>query len=322
MTFRYLHRSARCAQEVTNMGRISIVRFEGQEANVNAYIIHNATHAVVVDSLRNREEAAALAEAIHHSGRRLQAIFVTHGHPDHYIGSRTLKEAFPSARILVASEAIKADTLGFSKWMDSVGWLDKQPQMKPRSEAAPDGFDYGTQIEVLGDDRLVLEGGGVLEIRADYPATESGHMSTVYVPQENALLTSDLVYHGVHAWAGQGVLREHIANWVAVLGELKAKYSDPDVLVYPGHGAPSDPTLFDRMRNYLEDFVGAVSSEPTNAAALSRMKRLYPGFQQEEFLLAHSVAFHGADGRMPRPNSISSDSSGSSASDSARSAPR
>jgi glyoxylase-like metal-dependent hydrolase (beta-lactamase superfamily II) len=283
-----------------DMGQISIVRFAGREANVNAYIIHNATHAVVVDSLRNREEAAELAQAIRRSGRRLQAIFVTHGHPDHYIGSRTLKEAFPSARILVASEAIKADTLGFSNWMDSVGWLDKQPQMKPRSDNAPEGFDYATQIEVLGDDRLVLEGGGVLEIRADYPATESGHMSTVFVPEEKALLTSDLVYHGVHAWAGQGVLREHIANWVTVLGELKAKYSSPDLSVYPGHGTPSDPTLFDSMRVYLDDFVSAVSAEPTNAAALTRMKRLYPGFEQEDFLLAQSLAFHGADARAPK----------------------
>jgi hypothetical protein len=27
------------------------------------------------------------------------------------------------------------------------------------------------------------------------------------------------------------------------------------------------------------------------------MKRLYPGFEQEGFLLAHSVAFHGPDAR-------------------------
>jgi glyoxylase-like metal-dependent hydrolase (beta-lactamase superfamily II) len=279
------------------MTNLQIERFAGREANVNAYIIHNASHAVVVDSLRNREEAAELAAAIRASGRTLQAIFVTHGHPDHYIGSRTLKEAFPSARILVASEAIKADTIGFSTWMDSVGWLDKQPQMKPKSAAAPGGFDYANAIEVLASDRLILEGGGELEIRSDYPATESGHMSTIYVPEQKTLLTSDLTYHGVHAWAGQGVLREHIANWIRVLGDLKAAYASTGIVVLPGHGAPTDATLFDTMRIYLDDFISAVSSERTNAAALARMKLLYPGFEQEAFLLAHSIAFHGPDAR-------------------------
>src|SRR5579863_7878934 len=131
------------------MGQINIVRFAGREANVNAYIIHNATHAVVVDSLRNREEAGELVQAIRQSGRRLQAVFVTHGHPDHYIGSRTLKEAFPSARILVASESVKRDILEFSTWMNSIGWLDKQPQMKPRNARNLAGFDYEGAIEVI-----------------------------------------------------------------------------------------------------------------------------------------------------------------------------
>jgi glyoxylase-like metal-dependent hydrolase (beta-lactamase superfamily II) len=283
--------------EVTKMSQLSIDRFAGREASVNAYIIHNASHAVVVDSLRNREEASELADVLHRSGRSLQAILVTHGHPDHYIGSRTLKEAFPDARLIVASQAIKSDIVAFSQWMDGIGWLDKQPQMRPRSERAPDGFDYGAEIEVLNGDSLAVRGGGELQIRSDYPATESGHMSTVYVPDARALLTSDLVYHGVHAWAGQGVMREHIANWVRVLGELHARHPGRDVQVYPGHGAPSDPSLFEQMRTYLEEFVNAVDSEPSNAAADARMRRLYPGFLQEDFLLANSIAFHGPDAR-------------------------
>jgi glyoxylase-like metal-dependent hydrolase (beta-lactamase superfamily II) len=122
-------------------------------------------------------------------------------------------------------------------------------------------------------------------------------MATIFVPDQKTLLTSDLTYHGVHAWAGQGVLREHIANWVRVLGDLKAKYAAPDTVILPGHGAPSDPTLFDRMRVYLDDFISAVDGERTDADALARMKRLYPGFEQEGFLLPQSVAFHGPNAR-------------------------
>ena len=161
------------------MGPLSIERHAGREANVNSYLIYSRTHLVVVDALRNREEAAELAEAVKRLGREVQAILVTHGHPDHYIGARTLKEHFPRTRIIVPSEAIKADTIGFSRWMDSVGWLDRQPQMKPRGDAAPEGFDYEHEIEVLDGGRLEIPNGGVLEIRSDYPATECGHLSTV-----------------------------------------------------------------------------------------------------------------------------------------------
>jgi glyoxylase-like metal-dependent hydrolase (beta-lactamase superfamily II) len=122
-------------------------------------------------------------------------------------------------------------------------------------------------------------------------------MTTVFVPELDSLLTSDLCYRGVHAWAGPGVQREHIANWIAVLGELKARYAYPGVKVFPGHGPASDASLFDSMRAYLNDFTSAVDTEPTNARAIERMKRLYPGYAQEEFLLLHSVAFHGPDGR-------------------------
>jgi glyoxylase-like metal-dependent hydrolase (beta-lactamase superfamily II) len=279
------------------VSRLELRQFAGREANVNAYIVQNATHAIVIDSLRNREEAADLARVMRSTGRQLQAILVTHGHPDHYIGSRTLKEAFPSARILVASDAVKADVIGFSKWMENVGWLDGQPQMKPRTAAHPEGFDYESQIEVLTAPRFELIGGGELEIRSDYPATECGHMTTVFVPELPCLITSDLCYHGVHAWAGPGVLREHITNWITVLGELKTRYSIPGLMVCPGHGETSNASLFDSMRTYLNDFISAVDSEPTNAEVSERMKSLYPGYAQEEFLLAHSVAFHGPDGR-------------------------
>jgi hypothetical protein len=50
---------------------------------------------------------------------------------------------------MVASREIRDDIIGFSQWMESVGWLDAEPTMKPKSNRNPDGFDYAGIIQVL-----------------------------------------------------------------------------------------------------------------------------------------------------------------------------
>lgn len=274
---------------------ITVTRFAGRTASVNAWLVANRTHAVLIDALRDEREAAELADTIESTGRTLHAIVVTHGHPDHYIGLRTLRERFPAARTLVASAAIKEDVIGFSTWMEGVGWLDAIPRMKVRSRANPDGFDYAASLEVLATPTLDLPGGGRLHFASDYPATEAAHMTTIFVPDANALFTADLVYNDVHAWLGQGVSVEDAHRWIAVLAELKARYADRNVTIYPGHGAAGGLPLLDRIRSYLLDFLAAAASSASNAGMTDRLTALYPGYEQVDFLLAHSVRNHGPD---------------------------
>src|SRR5580698_2880956 len=119
---------------------IEIQRYEGQEANVNSYLLSDAENVIVVDLLRNSHEAVALADHVEATGKKLAGIFISHGHPDHYIGLGVFHRRFPEAPVSVASTEIRDDIIGFSQWMDSVGWLDAEPGMKVRSARNPDGF--------------------------------------------------------------------------------------------------------------------------------------------------------------------------------------
>ncbi|HLZ66702.1 MAG TPA: MBL fold metallo-hydrolase [Aliidongia sp.] len=276
---------------------LTITRFAGRAASVNAWILSNATHILVIDALRSENEAAELAETIKATGKALWGVLVTHGHPDHYIGLRTLKEWFPEARLVVARQAVKDDIIGFSLWMESVGRLDQIPRMLPKSAAHPDGFDYAAAIEVLDQPTLELPGGGRLELCTDYPAIEAAHMTTVYLPQANALFTSDIVYNGVHAWAGPGVPRENIENWMTAIATLKARHAHTGLTLYPGHGAPGGIDLLDGIRSYLGDFLAAADAARSNADMTTRLVSLYPAHEQADFLLAYSVEFHGPDKR-------------------------
>ncbi len=126
------------------------------EASVNAYIFSDDKSIVLVDCLRNSEEATTLSGVIKPPNQPLTHILINHGHPDHYLGLNVMKQQFPDAEIVVTKQEIKDDIIGFSTWMESVGWLEKEPAMKPKSSTHSNGFDYENNIEVLNASSLAL----------------------------------------------------------------------------------------------------------------------------------------------------------------------
>ncbi|MEM9548392.1 MAG: MBL fold metallo-hydrolase [Bacteroidota bacterium] len=273
-------------------GKLTVDVFKGKEASVNSYIFSNGTTLMVMDVLRSTEDARQLAEYITSKALPLTHIFITHGHPDHYIGMDHLMRVFPEVKIMVSNEETKQDIIGFSTWMESIGWLDGEPNLKPKSDKNPDGFDYENHIRVLESSTFTLEGGGTLEFKNDYKAAEAEHLTTVYSRDLNALFTSDFCYNGVHLWLGQGVDAIHIANWKAELHRFKEKFTNSTLTVYPGHGNSSDTTLFDTVLQYIEDFEKTLKGSASKEEAIHIMKSLYPTWEQPDFLLMHSVDYH------------------------------
>lgn len=271
---------------------LTVEVFKGKEASVNSYIFSNGTSIMVMDVLRSTEDAKELTEVIAAKALPFTHILITHGHPDHYMGMDYLKRVFPEVQILVSNQETKKDIISFSTWMESVGWLDGEPNLKPKSDTNPNGFDYENQINVLAGNTFTLDGGGTLDIKNDYDAAEAEHLTTVFSKDLNALFTSDFCYQGVHMWLGQGVDATHIGNWKTELNSFKQQYTDTKLKVYPGHGNSSDISLFDTVLQYIQDFEQTIKVSATKDEAMSTMKSLYPSWEQADFLLMHSVDYH------------------------------
>lgn len=271
--------------------QLAIDVYHAVEASVNAYIFSDKKGTFIVDCTRNSEEARKVAALARSKGSTPKAMLITHGHPDHYLGMGAMLQEFPNLKIVVASQGVKDDIISFTEWMDSVNWLEGEPHMKPKSEQYPDGFDYEKRLEVLDTNEIVLPGGSVLEVNVDYPPTESAHMTTIYSRDLNALISSDLTYNKVHIWLGVGVERENINNWQKQLELLKEKYGPLKPTVYPGHGDPTDVSIFEIDKKYMDDLLNAVQISETEDQAKQKMMQLYPDWHNTEFLLIESIKY-------------------------------
>lgn len=261
--------------------------YNGIEATVNAYYFSDNQSSILVDCLRNSEEAKSLAQFIKSKNKPLTHILITHGHPDHYIGMNVMKQEFPNAAIVVTRPEIKADIIGFSLWMQSVGWLEKEPTMKPRSAENPDGFEYEGNISVLNAKQLTLAQGATLELNSDYSGAECDHLTTIYSKDLNAFFAGDFCYNKVHIWLA--VDKKNIIYWKTQLDYFKENLKNLNPKVYPGHGEQTDISLFSEVKLYIENFEVTIANSKTRAEAMEKMQALYPSYQQADFLLLNSV---------------------------------
>src|SRR6201997_3698495 len=71
-------------------------------------LIYGERDAVLVDTFLTTEQSQTLLDWVVASGKTLTAIYVTHGHGDHFFGLAPLLERFPQARAVAVPEVVTA----------------------------------------------------------------------------------------------------------------------------------------------------------------------------------------------------------------------
>jgi len=285
-----------CSHVLADSSAMQVEVYKGDFATVNSFIFSNGKSLVVMDVQRKSYEAKKLADLVKAKHLPLTTILISHGHTDHFTGMDVFRREFPNAQIVVANQHIKTDIKNYAIYMDSGGETGAEPALepalKPKTPSHPDGFDYENNIHVLPQNSITLDGGGTLELTTDYLPSEAQNITTVYSKDLNALFLSDFGYNKVHLWMGDDITNDRIANWRAELVRIKAKYAALKPTIYPGHGDPTDMSIFDNLIHYIDDFLRITSSAKSREDAMQQMIALYPDYKQANFFLKYSVENH------------------------------
>ncbi len=73
-------------------------------------LIYGERDAVLVDTFLTIEQSQALVNWVVASGKNLTAVYLTHGHGDHFFGLAPVLERFPNARAVATKEVVRPCT--------------------------------------------------------------------------------------------------------------------------------------------------------------------------------------------------------------------
>ncbi|MDX8530333.1 MBL fold metallo-hydrolase [Mesorhizobium sp. VK25A] len=228
-------------------------------------LLAGPTEALLIDGGFTYPDGRALAEAIKATGKPLTTIYVSQSDPDYYFGLKPMREAFPDAKVIAASDTIAAINGNVEKKLAVWG-----PQLKengPQTLAdvvLPEAFD-GPTLTVDGE---------LVEIVA---AEGLANRRYLRVAMLDAVFGGVLIFSGVHVWTADTQTKESRASWVANLDKIAAL--KPSVVV-PGHLDPqaaTDLSAIAHTKAYLLAFEEELNKAADAAALKAAMEARFPG---------------------------------------------
>ena len=205
-------------------------------------LIYGQQDALLVDTFLSDVQTDELANWIDTTGKRLTAIYITHGHTDHFFGLNLLRERFPSARAVALPQVVEAMRKALA--VESIEtWKRRFPGQIPGRLVAAEALDHGS---------FSLEDNAIEAVNIGH--TDTDHTTCLHVPSIGLVVAGDAIYNGTHPYLVESD-RQGLIDWLAAIDIIEAL--DPRSVVV-GHGPlepDNSPRHIQETRRSIQDFM-------------------------------------------------------------------
>ncbi|THU04035.1 MBL fold metallo-hydrolase [Lampropedia puyangensis] len=227
-------------------------------------LLSGSQEAILIDGGFSLSDGLAVANAIKASGKTLTTIYISQSDPDYYFSLGPIHAAFPQAKVIAASDTIKAIRANVQKKIDT--WA---PQLK---DNGPQQLQDIVFPETFDGPALQLEGHAIEIVQAQGLANRR----YLWVPSLNAVFGGVLIFSGLHVWTADTPTPASRAGWIKNLEAIAAR--NPSVVV-PGHtqlDGSLDISAIRYTRDYLLAFEEELQKAPNADALIAAMNKRYP----------------------------------------------
>ena len=180
-------------------------------------LISGEQDAVLVDTFLTTEQSQTLLDWVVASGKNLIAIYITHGHGDHFFGLAPLLARFPLAKALAIPEVVRAMETQISPAFVDGFWRKRIPGQIPDRllVAAP-----------LAKNELELEGHRLVAVNTGQ--TDTAYSTSLHIPSIGLIVAGDVVYNGIHPYLAETDTQSRL-EWIAALDKLDQERLSPGI---------------------------------------------------------------------------------------------